>query len=86
MKPFDNPSRVCRPVQEIRITECNVLGSFLHLLPYVCQDDIAGNNSEGSVVYRDNRAVTTKVLTPATCLRVPGDSPACRGYQFRVPA
>src|SRR4030095_7885201 len=53
---------MCGHVEEVGISECDVLRAPRHLAANVFQHDISLHDTECTIIDRHNRAVTTKVL------------------------
>ena len=62
MKGFDQANGMAGTVEEIRVTEGDVLSSSLDLLTHVCQHHFPLYDEEAASVYWNHRAVTAKML------------------------
>jgi DNA ligase D-like protein (predicted 3'-phosphoesterase) len=77
---------MARPVQEVGVTERDVLRTGSDLGGDVGQDDLGRDHAEAPVVHRHDRAMTAPVLAPSAGFRVAGDPPrAIRHLQGRTP-
>ena len=68
-----DPQGMGRTVEEVWITERNVLRSGRDLLPDVGEDHLARHDPEAPVVHRDDGAVPAQVLAAPARLREPDD-------------
>src|ERR1700730_16680271 len=62
---FNDSHGVGRSIEEIRIAECNVLGSRGHLPTDVLQHHLWLNDAKGTLIYRHHRTMPAQVLAPA---------------------
>ena len=68
-----DPQGMGRTVEEVRITERDVLRAGRDLLPDVGEDHLARHHPEAPVVHRDDGAVAAEVLAAPARLREPDD-------------
>src|SRR5947208_16439638 len=73
MHPFDDPERVRRTVEKIRIAERDVTGAGRDLRGDVGDDDVRLHDAELAVVDRHDRAMTAPVAAAAGRFRVAGE-------------
>src|SRR5437762_11798772 len=71
---FNKLHRVADAIEKIRITKCDVLRPYRHLLTNVLEHNLAVHDAENAVVNRDDGAMPAKVLATAACFRVTSDA------------
>ncbi len=72
MEPADDPHRVGRSVEEIRIAECDVFGACGDLCGDVLEHRVGVHDREPTSIHGDDRAVAAHVLAAARRLGVSG--------------
>ena len=68
---FDDSQAVGGSVEEVRVSEGDVLGACPDLSTYVLQNRLTWHGGESTAVHRDDRAVPTGVFAPAGGFGVP---------------
>jgi hypothetical protein len=79
-----NPEGVMDAIEEVRVTERNVLSASVDLLRYVGEDGIVFNNADTPVVDNRDGAMQTSMRASMACLDIPDYSFSARNYQVRI--
>jgi hypothetical protein len=79
-----NPERVMDTIEEVRVTERNVLSACIDLLLYVGENRSVFNNADTPVVDNRDGAVQTSMRTSMACLDIPDYSFSARNYQVCI--
>src|SRR5215510_2196310 len=69
MQRFNDPSRVSRTIEEIRIAERDVAGTLFDLRTHIGEDRFYGHDPELAVVDRHDRAMPAAVLAASGRVR-----------------